>query len=58
MRTASGDCLLTNVTHKQLDVLEQTLTTFTAQGWVIPLGLVLLRQSLQAQPQPTDKELL
>lgn len=46
MRAAKGSCLMTNVSHEQVDKLEQCLGVSTPQGWAIPEALVMLRDSI------------
>ena len=46
MRAAAGSCLMTSVTHEQIDKLEESLGTLTEFGWAIPGGLVMLRDSI------------
>lgn len=46
MRTAAGSCVMTSVTHEQVDKLEQSLGFLTEDGWAIPEGLVVLRDSI------------
>ena len=59
MKTASGSCLLTNVTHRQVSMLEDALAVRKPDGWVFPEALVLLRASINnptLQPVVRNKE--
>ncbi len=49
MQTATGSCVLTSVTLEQVEDLEQVLSVLTDQGWVVPPGLVLLREAVNSQ---------
>lgn len=46
MRTAAGSCLMTNVTHEQVDKLEEALAVRVPTGWSFPEALVVLRDSI------------
>lgn len=56
MRTAAGTCLLTNVTHRQVDDLEEALAVRVPSGWAFPEALVHLRDSINGTKSEVSDE--
>lgn len=45
MKTASGDCLLTNISNEQIAKLEQIFAVMTPKGWAVPEWLLNISMS-------------